>query len=401
MLHDVFKTVLIAFWLIILPIIGNAQSISSNNLKLENSVKAYLRRLSVPGAAVLVYRDGKLEQYLFGYSDLQQNTPITADTLFELGSVTKSFTGLLLAQQVRAGKVRLNDKWAGFLPQSADYSSATKAITLLELATYTAGLPKDIKGLPYNAANKAEYQKILTQFLQNWSPDSSNTQMLYSNLSFSLLGIALTRNTNQSLAHMMQSDIFIPLKMPSATLNLLKGDKNYARYAQGYDAKGQPARTADGGFLASSWALKASLADMEGYLKAAVGDPTIPPTILAAMRLAQTGFFRMPTTANKLQLGLGWFIIPLNQLSQSDLVTPAAKKPVPRPVESISAPQFNAHSLIDKTGATNGFRAYIGVIPDQHLGVVILTNKFTYHGGALRDLGRTLLVGMSSFSDER
>jgi len=378
--------------LLLLPAIGHTQ-ISLKDQKVERTINAFLHRFSIPGAAVLIYRNGKSERYVFGYSDLHKKTPVTEKTLFELGSVTKSFTGLLLAQQVRSGSVKLNDEWKNFLPQD-HYSSSTGSMTLLELATYTASLPKDVRGLPYNASDTTGHQKNLTRFLQTWAaPYPAGTQMFYSNLSFSLLGMALAQNQNKSLAQLMQQTIFTPLKMQSATLTIANGDKNYSNYAQGYDAVGKPARTASGGLLSSSWALKASLDDMAGYLKAAVGDPEIPPALLADMRIAQTGYFQISAAKNGMQTGLGWFVIPFDKLSKEDFIsTAASKKRVPRLVKAITSPQFNAHSLIDKTGATNGFRAYIGVIPDQRAGVVILTNKFIYHGGALRDLGRTLLV---------
>jgi beta-lactamase class C len=212
--------------------------------------------------------------------------------------------------------------------------------------------------------------------------------------------MALAEQQDKSLAQLMQQTIFTPLKMPSATLTVAKGDKNYDQYAQGYDAKGKPARTAAGGLLSSSWGLKASLDDMSGYLKAAVGDPQVPPALLSAMQLAQTGYFQITTAKSAMQAGLGWFIIPSEKLLKSDFVWDSSRRPAPRPVEAIVSPQFNGNSLIDKTGATNGFRAYVGVIPDQRVGVVILTNKFIYHGGAVRDLGRTLLVDMTPLAEQ-
>lgn len=391
MQNSSLKNITLILLLCLFPTAGKTQT-PQKDPQVESAVKTFLQRFSVPGAAVLIYRNGKLDRYVFGYSDLHKKTPVTEKTLFEVGSVTKSFTGLLLAQQVRSGKARLNDEWKNFAPQD-HYSPSTDSMTLLELATYTASLPKDVRGLPYNAADTSAHQKNLTHFLQTWSaPYPAGSQMLYSNLSFSLLGMALAQNQNKSLAQLMQQDIFTPLKMQSATLTVAKGDKNYSNYAQGYNATGKPARTASGGLLSSSWALKASLDDMTGYLKAAVGDPEVSPALLADMRIAQTGYVQIPSARNGLQAGLGWFVIPFDKLSKDDFVSPAWRKPVPRPVEAITSPQFNAHSLIDKTGATNGFRAYIGVIPDQRAGVVILTNRFIYHGGALRDLGRTLLV---------
>lgn len=381
------------------PIKGHTQP-SSNDPAVENAVKDFLQRFSVPGAAVLIYKNGKLDQYVFGYADVKKKNPVTTKTLFEVGSVTKTFTGLLLAQQVRSGKVKLNEEWKNLM-QEDSYSSSTDAMTLLELATYTAGLPKDVRGLPYNAADTAGHRKNLNHFLQTWAaPYPAGTQMLYSNLSYSLLGMALAEQQNKSLAQLMQQTIFEPLNMPSAALSVAKADRNYGLYAQGYDAKGQPARTPVGGLLSSSWALKASLNDMAGYLKAAVGDPSVPTSVLSAMQMAQTGYFQITSTNSEIQAGLGWFIIPSDKLLKSDFVWDSSRRPAPRPVEAIASPQFNGDSLIDKTGATNGFRAYIGVIPSERAGVVILTNKFIYHGGAVRDLGRNLLLDLTPLAEK-
>lgn len=369
---------------------------SNRDPKVESAVKTMLQRFSVPGAAVLIYRNGTLEEYVFGYSDLKKKIPVTTKTLFELGSVTKTFTGLLLAQEVLANKVRFGDELKTFQPPDIRYSPSIEPITLLELATHTASVPKDIKGLSYNAADTNQNRKNLTHFLQTWTaPHVPGTHALYSNLSYSLLGMTLATQQDKSVSKLMQQNIFVPLKMNDATLSISKGDENYGRYAQGYNAEGKPARTPAGGLLASSWALKASLEDMAGYLKAAVGDPKTPSALLAAMRMAQTGYVEIATESSAAQTGLGWQIIPFDKLLKSDFNAPPARKPTPRPVTKIVGPQFNGHSLIDKSGATNGFRAYIGVIPDQQIGVVILTNKFTYHGGAVRDLGRKLLINLT------
>ena len=90
---------------------------------------------------------------------MKNKTLVNADTLFELGSITKTFTGLLLAKLLVTNKIKLNDKI------SINNNPNFQNITLLDLATHSSGLPRDIVGVPYNATDNIRYRDKLIKFL--------------------------------------------------------------------------------------------------------------------------------------------------------------------------------------------------------------------------------------------
>ncbi|MCE3269391.1 MAG: ampC [Burkholderiales bacterium] len=361
----------------------------NNVIKTMNSI---MQKYAIPGAAVILYKDGKINQYLFGVTNNKTHAPVELATIFELGSITKTFSGLLLAQEVNNGNLRLDDKLVDYLDTDNKYSDSLKEITLLELATHTSSLPYSIPNISYNSTiSNPRSLKIFNQFLHNWSaPYPSGTAMLYSNPGFSLLGIAMANYKEKSLALVMQQDILQPLKMNSSYLAIPKDKMKF--YSQGYTAQGSPSRSPQGGLLAGSWAMKASVTDMEQYLYLALGLKGMPPKMAEAMKIAQTPYFAKD---NNSQIGLGWFITPLSKVSKAELlkiIPVIPRKRVQTPVKRIKTPEFNENALIEKTGSTNGFRAYIAVIPQQKIGIVILVNRFIYDSNIIEHTGRELLL---------
>ncbi|MFN8771169.1 MAG: serine hydrolase [Neisseriaceae bacterium] len=357
--------------------------------QVNNKINSVMKEYSIPGAVVLIYKDGKLHQYTFGVMNTKTKVPVTSNTLFEIGSVTKSFTGLLLAKYVDNKALNLNDSLGNYL-YNKNTSNDIKKITLLELATHTSSLPYNAPNIPYNTAATPKYKERFEQFLKTWkAPYAQGTALVYSNLGFSILGIALADNANKPLIDILQKDILQPLNMQSSFFTVPK-QLNYL-YSQGYTAVGSPSRTADGGLFPGGWAIKTSAKDMAKYLLAAIGLPQTPKTILTANKIAQTGYFKYKSG---IDIGLGWRILPLDQNSIMELLKIQPLKPRKKtqtPVEKIDNPTYIENALIEKTGATNGFRAYIGVIPDQKTGVVILFNKFVYDPYLIVHTGRELI----------
>jgi CubicO group peptidase (beta-lactamase class C family) len=202
------------------------QQDSSLNAKISNFLQAH----KIPGAAVYIYNNGKEYEYIYGYSDLQAKTPITNKTLFELGSITKTLTGLLLAQMVVMHKVKLSDH----LKLASNQSIAQ--ITLLQLATHTSGLPYGITNLPYNCPTTTKNEKILAKFLQDGHLLSTpQSRFLYSNIGFSLLGQDLAVIQSTTYSHLISNYILLPLGMDNTYLTISKNQ--YTAYSNGYNAK--------------------------------------------------------------------------------------------------------------------------------------------------------------------
>ena len=134
---------------------------------------------------------------------------------------------------------------------------------------------------------------------------------------------------------------------------------------------------------------------MSQYLKAALQLSETTPEIQEAVKLAQTAYYEKDNGAK--QIGLGWTITPLDKTGWPELlkvIPMTAHKRIPIPMSKISSPDYNPHALIEKTGATDGFRAYIGIIPEQRIGVVILTNRFIFDSYAIEHAGREMLYAL-------
>ncbi len=363
----------------------------TTNPNVTNTMKSVMNKYGIPGAAVLIYKDGKIDQYLFGVMNKKTRAPVKSTTIFELGSITKTFSGLLLAQNVSNGKIHLDDKLASYMDNNDQFSDSFKQVTLLQLATYTSSLPFNLQDISYNAASTSRNSKLFSKFVHTWvAPYPSGTAELYSNVGFAMLGMAMANYEEASLAQVMQENILKPLGMNSSFLTVPAN--KFKLYSQGYTAKGTPSRTPQGGLFAGSWAMKTSVTDMKQYLRLAVGAESMPVGLSTAIKIAQTGYFE---NEEHKQVGLAWFINPLDKVSKADLlkvIEPGPRNKNENQVTLISSPVFNSNALIEKTGSTNGFRAYIGVIPAQKIGIVILTNKFIFDSHVIEHTGRELLL---------
>ncbi|MCC2624403.1 MAG: ampC [Burkholderiales bacterium] len=363
----------------------------TTNTNVTNIMKGVMDKYGIPGAAVLIYKDGQIDQYLFGVMNKKTRTPVKMTTVFELGSITKTFSGLLLAQNVSSGKIHLDDKLVNYMDNSDQFSDSFKHVTLLQLATYTSSLPFNLQNISYNAASNTRNSKLFKAFLHTWiAPYPSGSAELYSNVGFAMLGMAMAYYEEAPLAQVMQQNILQPLGMDSSFLTVPANKMKV--YSQGYTAKGKPSRSPQGGLFAGSWAMKSSVTDMKQYLYLAVSAESMPSQLAAAMKIAQTGYFE---NAEHKQIGLAWFISPLDKVSKADLlkvINPGPRNKNENQVTRISTPTYNANALIEKTGSTNGFRAYIGVIPAQKIGIVILTNKFIFDSHVIEHTGRKLLL---------
>ncbi len=355
-------------------------------------IQKYRQANAIPGIAIYVYKDGKEQEYLYGYSSLKNKTLVTDKTLFELGSITKTFTGLVLAKLITTHRVNLDDK---IIIKS---NPSFRDITLLQLATHSSGLPFNVANLPYNCPNTTKYQGLLTNFLQKDHPlFKPQSKFLYSNIGFSLLGKDLSNREHQTYEHLVQNNVLSPLNMNQTVLTVDGGE--YKSYANGYTATGKPARTSEEGLLGASWALKSTLLDMKLYLKAMLTLDNTPTSLLSAIKTAQTGYIQLNIESSyPHQLGLGWSIVPLEAINEKELLVQPSqpknkiKAHTPVTVTTIANPKYTENALIEKDGATDGFRAYIGMIPSKKIGVVILINKFTPSYNNWKQFGRGLII---------
>ena len=192
-----------------------------------------------------------------------------ADTVYEIGSVTKTMTGLLLADAVVAGKARLEQPVAELLPAYAIPSFGGQNITLSQLATHFSGLPR----LPANLAPAqpnnpyADYSTaLLRAFLAGHAlARAPGASYEYSNLGYGLLGTSLAEQSQLSYEELLQARIFRPLGMASSSA--LTTPALRARLAPGHLADGKPASNWDFQAIAGAGAVRSSARDMVAYMQ--------------------------------------------------------------------------------------------------------------------------------------
>jgi CubicO group peptidase (beta-lactamase class C family) len=194
-----------------------------------------------------------------------------ADSIFEIGSITKAFTGLILAQMVVQKKVVLTEPVIELLPRDFQPPrSESPQITLLDLATQHSGLPRDANNLaPKNPANPyADYdaQKLAAYVTKRGVTKRPGATFIYSNLGFGLLGYAFSSRADVSYEQLLQTEITGPLQLHDTVITLSAEQRK--RLIQGYDASFKKADAWDFDALAGTGAIKSTASDVLTYLDA-------------------------------------------------------------------------------------------------------------------------------------
>ena len=269
---------------------------------------------------------------------------VDGDTVFEIGSTTKTFTATLLADMVKRGLVGLDDPVAKYLPKSVKMPSrGGKEITLLDLATHRSGLPR----MPANTNPAqplypfADYTaEKLFEFLSNYTlPRDIDASYEYSNLGAGLLGEVLARKAGKSYGALLTERILRPLDMNSTGI-VLRPEMS-ARLAMGHSQNLMPVKNWDFDVLAGCGAIRSTVTDMLKYVAAYMGLKTSP--LLSAMAMAQQEL--KDTGTPNLGIGLAWHICKL-----------------PNAV------------IVWHNGETIGYHSFVGFDLKQGMGIVVLSN---------------------------
>jgi D-alanyl-D-alanine-carboxypeptidase/D-alanyl-D-alanine-endopeptidase len=192
------------------------------------------------------------------------------DSIFEIGSITKTFTGLILAQMVVQKKVTLDTPIRALLPADFVAKPEGAEITLLDLATQHSGLPRMPDNFkPQNPVNPyADYHAAqLREFIaRHGVAKPAEAAFLYSNLGFGLLGYGLSLRAGLPYAELVSTEVTGPLHMRDTGIELSPAQRS--RLIQGYDSNFDPTDSWDFDVFAGAGAIKSTAADMLTYLDA-------------------------------------------------------------------------------------------------------------------------------------
>jgi CubicO group peptidase (beta-lactamase class C family) len=298
-----------------------------------------------------------------GKLDNGTDQEMNGDTIFEIGSITKTFTVLLLQDMVERGEMRLDDPVAKYLPRTVKFPShGGKEITLENLAAQDSGLPFNADGLSgddwlarYDGYTVQKMYAFLSGYTLTGDP---GVKFQYSNIGMSLLGHVLELKTGASFESLVRDRICRPLKMDSTVISL--SPSLNARAATGHDESGQRAAYYHLQVMAPAGALHSTANDLLKYLSANLGftHSSLTPLMEKMQVIRHTGSPDMGNTA------MPWF-------DQSAWNPPGSE-------------------LLGHGGGTAGFATFIGFDKKKRRGVVVLSSQRSFHGFTV---GWTILQG--------
>ncbi|CAE6503453.1 conserved hypothetical protein [Nitrosomonas nitrosa] len=313
------------------------------------------------GVGIVVGIIGQEGRRVIAHGHFGTNDPrsVDANTIFEIGSVTKVFTALLLADMVQRAELALTDPIAKYLPKEIFVPQrSAKVITLVDLATHMSGLPcMPDNFVPANPDNPyADYSvEQLYHFLSGYQLTRDiGSQWEYSNLGYGLLGHVLARRADTDYETLVRERILMPFCMKDTGITL--SSEMNARLATGHNSMLEAFPNWDLPTLAGAGALRSTANDLLTFLEMALG---IRETTLASA-FAATLTSRRPTGVGDNEIGLGWGIM-----------------------------KNGDNEMIWHNGGTGGYCSFIGFLPKMNVGVVALVN--TYTNGGVDDIAKHLL----------
>jgi len=313
------------------------------------------------GVVVGIVTPGGRRVIPYGRFSRDDSRPLTGDTVFEIGSVTKVFTSALLADMARRGEVKLTDPVAQYLPASVTVGSNNgRTITLADLATHTSGLPfwpSNVPATRDGALSMANYTEAqLFQFLSGFQvPETVGSKWVYSNVDAGLLGLALARRANSTYESLLRSRVTGPLGMNSTSIAVSPEMK--PRIAVGHDAELQMAPAWVVPTLAGAGSLHSSTNDLLTFLAALEADHSPLAGVLSAMLETRRPGPGIPQA-------LGWWIV-------------------------VTGPGDDG--IVTHDGGTLGFASAIAYDPKTRTGVAVLSNTVNGVGDIARHLLRPVI----------
>ncbi|HNT75039.1 MAG TPA: serine hydrolase domain-containing protein [Anaerolineae bacterium] len=324
----------------------------------EAMIDSFLDENVIPGMVVAVVDENGSHLFSYGYQGVNAQQKITPDTLFEIGSLSKVFTGLLLAEAVDSGAATLDDPIRSCIPQEFIREQAFyDQITLAHLTTHTSGLPRLPKTLDFtlksafagftggNPYANVTREKLFSYLSRTAAPKSIGTDWAYSNYGVGLLGACLSGKKGLSYEETLRSVIAAPLEMKNTTIHLNPAQE--ALYAPGYRGylrlgrlmvgiQSQPWLMGEG--LVGAGGIRSTGADMLKFLKACISDE------LDFIPLSKEPIFRMDDESD---LGMGWLL---------------------------DRSMVENQTIIWHNGQTGGFNSYLAFSQDKPYGVFVIAN---------------------------
>jgi len=311
--------------------------------RIDSVARQYINKINTVGLSIGILKDGRITTYGYGETAKDNKQLPTAKTIFEIGSITKTFTATLLAWYVNEKKLSLSDPITKYLPDSVAANPAIQSITVQMLSNHTSGLP----GLPDNlvlngpdSLNPYKYysKNLMYSWLKACTPQSKPGETYaYSNLAVALLGNILEDVTHKSYEQMVREIICKPLNMQNTVQDLTAAQKK--DFIHVYNEEGSNTPAWDFVAFAPAGALHSTVSDLLLYAQAGMknGNDKLSKAMSLTHKLT---YDKTPKVA------LGWHIM-----------------------ETANQP------IYWHNGGTYGSGSYLAFQPSKQIAVVVLSNS--------------------------
>lgn len=316
--------------------------------KIEGQVERKRQELNIPGLALVIVQDGKIVSMKgYGYKDLENKVPVTADTQFAIGSATKAFTALSVLMTQDEGKLTLEESPRKYLPYFKLMDpDANEKVTIRDILSHSSGVNRTDLAMLTNKLTREELIRVLGEA----KPVSKLREKFnYQNIMFAAAGEVVAKTQKRTWESFVPDRIFVPLGMTNSSMTvpqMLKAKD----YSFGYDYNAEtkqnkrlPFRSI--GPVAPAGSINSSVRDMAKWIGFVMDGGTVGNKRL----VSENGFNewikpQMPILG-KMSYGLGWFV-----------------------------QDWNGLKVVQHGGNIDGFNSMVAMIPEKKLGFVLLTN---------------------------
>ena len=327
-------------------------------------VQPVMEKNQIPGMAVGLVLQGQTYVFNYGMASVKDQRPVTDATIFEIGSVSKTFTATLATYAETHGKLQLSDTVASYLPELADTDFGR--LQLYHLGTHTTG------GLPLQVPDEVRNEEQLLGYFRAWKPPyKTGAVRTYANPSIGTLGLITAKSMRQDFSTAMRHEIFQPLDLTSTYLSV--PSEKMSSYAFGYTKDKAPVRVNPGMLSNEAYGVKTTAQDLTRFLKANMGMLKLGSPLQTALDNTRKGYFKV----GDMTQDLIWeeYALPLDlQVLQTGNSTALIDNPTPV-VAQVPPAAPRPDVWVNKTGSTNGFGAYVAFVRSKRFGIVVLANK--------------------------
>ncbi|WP_313713006.1 class C beta-lactamase [Pseudomonas sp.] len=350
--------------LLILFGIASAHAAEPLQAQVDEVIQPLMKEQDIAGMAVAVYANGQAHYFSYGVASKADGKAVTADTLFEIGSLSKTYTATLAALASAEGKLDLQAPARRYQPALA--GTPLGEASVLEFGAYSADC------LPLQFPDAVQTPEQTLAFFRNWKPRTGHgTQRCYSNPSLGLFGDLAARAQHQPFPTVMTQHLLPQMGLFHTYLQVPQTAQ--ALYAQGYDAQNHPVRVNPGPYADEAYGIKTSASDLLRYVRLHMQPAELAPALRTATAITQAGYFKVGAMTQ----GLGWerypYPVELDTLVDGNsprlIREPQATQRLSPALPALPAAWYN------KTGSTNGFGVYAAFIPSEGKAIVLLANR--------------------------